>query len=117
MKPDLDYYTAFGFFRLASICQGVYARALKGQGQGSNSHIFRIFFKFRTHGPYAIYNESSIDPIVASNHASAMGAGAAVPLIGSEALRFARRSARINQTRSMHTSTRQVIFTTIVNPA
>ena len=39
-----------------------------------------------------------------------MGAGAAVPLIGSEALRFARRSARINQTRSMHTSTRQVKF-------
>ena len=37
-----------------------------------------------------------------------MGAGAAVPLIGSEALRFARRSARINQTRSMHTSFRQV---------
>ena len=53
-------------------------------------------------------NESSIDPTVASNHASAMGAGAAVPLIGSEALRFARRSARINQTRSMHTSSRQV---------
>ena len=37
-----------------------------------------------------------------------MGAGAAVPLIGSEALRFARRSARITQTRSMHTSSRQV---------
>ena len=52
--------------------------------------------------------ESLIDPTVASNHASAMGAGAAVPLIGSEALRFARRSARINQTRSMHTTTRQV---------
>ena len=51
VKPDLDYYTAFGFFRLASICQGVYARALKGQGQGSNSHIFRISFKLMNHGP------------------------------------------------------------------
>ena len=28
-EPDLDYYTAFGFFRLASICQGVHARSLK----------------------------------------------------------------------------------------
>ena len=35
---DFDYYTAFGFFRIASILQGVYARALKGQGLGP-SHV------------------------------------------------------------------------------
>ena len=27
---DVDYYVAFSFFRLASICQGVYKRSISG---------------------------------------------------------------------------------------
>ncbi|WP_417477657.1 phosphotransferase [Maricaulis sp.] len=33
--PELDFYFAYNLFRLASICQGIYARAL--QGNASNS--------------------------------------------------------------------------------
>ena len=79
---------------------------MKGQGQGSNS----LSGNLRVIDYESLVMSHLLTLFVASNHASAMGAGAAVPLIGSEALRFARRSARINQTRSMHTTTRQVKF-------
>ncbi|WP_417481067.1 phosphotransferase [Maricaulis sp.] len=38
--PELDFYFAYNLFRLASICQGVYARAL--QGNASNAKALEI---------------------------------------------------------------------------
>jgi len=35
--PDWDFFMAFGLFRLASICQGVYARALQGNASSENA--------------------------------------------------------------------------------
>jgi len=35
--PDFDFYMAFSMFRLASICQGVYARALQGNASSENA--------------------------------------------------------------------------------
>jgi aminoglycoside phosphotransferase (APT) family kinase protein len=35
--PDRDFFMAFGLFRLASICQGVYARALQGNASSENA--------------------------------------------------------------------------------
>ncbi len=35
--PDWDFFMAFGLFRLASICQGVYARALQGNASSTNA--------------------------------------------------------------------------------
>ncbi|KNC81091.1 hypothetical protein SARC_06571 [Sphaeroforma arctica JP610] len=40
VKSNWDFYTAFGFFRLSSICQGVYARGLMGQASSTNSNKF-----------------------------------------------------------------------------
>jgi len=34
---DWDFFMAFGLFRLASICQGVYARALQGNASSANA--------------------------------------------------------------------------------
>lgn len=36
---DMDYYLAFGLFRISAILQGVYARALKGQGHWATCHV------------------------------------------------------------------------------
>ena len=38
--PDWNFFMAFGLFRLASICQGVYARAM--QGNASSRNAFEI---------------------------------------------------------------------------
>lgn len=35
--PDWDFFMAFGLFRLASICQGVYARAVQGNASSENA--------------------------------------------------------------------------------
>ena len=35
--PDWEFFMAFGLFRLASICQGVYARALQGNASSRNA--------------------------------------------------------------------------------
>lgn len=35
--PDWDFFMAFGLFRLASICQGVYARAIQGNASSENA--------------------------------------------------------------------------------
>ena len=35
--PDWDFFMAFGLFRLASICQGVYARAVQGNASSTNA--------------------------------------------------------------------------------
>ncbi|MDH3733216.1 MAG: phosphotransferase [Gemmatimonadota bacterium] len=35
--PDWEFFMAFGLFRLASICQGVYARALQGNASSENA--------------------------------------------------------------------------------
>ncbi len=35
--PDWDFFMAFGLFRLAAICQGVYARALQGNASSRNA--------------------------------------------------------------------------------
>ncbi len=37
--PDWDFFMAFGLFRLASICQGVYARAVQGNASSENALI------------------------------------------------------------------------------
>ncbi|WP_420439720.1 phosphotransferase [Candidatus Palauibacter sp.] len=35
--PDWDFFMAFGLFRLAAICQGVYARAMQGNASSRNA--------------------------------------------------------------------------------
>ena len=35
--PDWEFFMAFGLFRLASICQGVYARAIQGNASSRNA--------------------------------------------------------------------------------
>ncbi len=35
--PDWNFFMAFGLFRLASICQGVYARAMQGNASSRNA--------------------------------------------------------------------------------
>jgi len=35
--PDWAFFLAFGLFRLASICQGVYARAIQGNASSGNA--------------------------------------------------------------------------------
>ena len=35
--PDWNFFVAFGLFRLASICQGVYARAMQGNASSRNA--------------------------------------------------------------------------------
>ncbi len=35
--PDWEFFMAFGLFRLASICQGVYARAIQGNASSKNA--------------------------------------------------------------------------------
>ena len=37
---DWRFYMAFGFFRMAAICQGVYARGLKGNASAPNAHEY-----------------------------------------------------------------------------
>ena len=38
--PDWRFYMAFAFFRMAAICQGVYARGLKGNASAPNAHEY-----------------------------------------------------------------------------
>ena len=37
---DWRFYMAFAFFRMAAICQGVYARGLKGNASAANAHEY-----------------------------------------------------------------------------
>ena len=37
---DWRFYMAFAFFRMAAICQGVYARGLKGNASAPNAHEY-----------------------------------------------------------------------------
>ena len=37
---DWGFYMAFAFFRMAAICQGVYARGLKGNASAANAHEY-----------------------------------------------------------------------------
>ena len=37
---DWGFYMAFAFFRMAAICQGVYARGLKGNASAPNAHEY-----------------------------------------------------------------------------
>ena len=38
--PEWRFYMAFAFFRMAAICQGVYARGLKGNASAPNAHEY-----------------------------------------------------------------------------
>ncbi|HYC05546.1 MAG TPA: phosphotransferase [Azospirillaceae bacterium] len=38
--PDWNFFLAFAFFRIASICQGVYARALQGNASDRRAHAY-----------------------------------------------------------------------------
>lgn len=39
VKGNLNFYLAFGFFRIAAILQGVYKRSLDGQASGKNAEV------------------------------------------------------------------------------
>ena len=40
---DIDFYIAFSFFRMASICQGVYKRALSGNASNESGKLAGMF--------------------------------------------------------------------------
>ncbi|XP_062594298.1 acyl-CoA dehydrogenase family member 10-like isoform X4 [Saccostrea cucullata] len=61
---NFDFYVAFGLFRFAAIIQGVYKRAISGQGSAPNSVLVGEFAKLIAELGCEIASSSNLQPTV-----------------------------------------------------
>ncbi|KAK3084795.1 hypothetical protein FSP39_019149 [Pinctada imbricata] len=72
--PNWDYYVAFALYRLAAILQGVYKRAISGQGSAPNAEFVGEFAKKMAERGWEIASNSNIQ-VTASPTAGGGGSG------------------------------------------
>ncbi|XP_052713124.1 acyl-CoA dehydrogenase family member 10-like isoform X2 [Crassostrea angulata] len=64
--PSWDFYIAFGLFRFAAILQGVYKRAISGQGSSPNSKLVGEFAKLMAEEGWKIASNSKLPPTLSA---------------------------------------------------
>lgn len=65
-----DWYVVFGLFRMAAIIQGVYKRALQGQGSSPNAHLLGTITDSISKTALDIALKSNIQPTMSRNTTS-----------------------------------------------